>query len=156
VTVQFAGRFDDTRYSPLGEDERSFTTGSGSAGLLIRPAAANDALTIAVSLASTARYAAVEELFYYGPHPGNFAFEIGNPNLDPEHAFGLDLALRWRSARASGEISYFRNDISKYVFRRPVTQEEFEERQPEFTERFPSRGIGEASVDTQNRPLMDT
>jgi iron complex outermembrane receptor protein len=82
-------------------------------------------------------------LFYFGPHPGNFAFEIGNPNLDPEHAFGFDVSLRWRSARASGEITYFRNDISDYVFTAPVTEEDFASRAEEFAERFPGRGIGE-------------
>ena len=30
-------------------------------------------VTIAVSLARSARYPALEELFYFGPHPGNFA-----------------------------------------------------------------------------------
>ena len=79
VTVQFAGRVDNTRYSPLGEDERTFTTGSGSAGLLFRPAAANDALTIAVSVARAARYAAVEELFYFGPHPGQLRVRNREP-----------------------------------------------------------------------------
>jgi iron complex outermembrane receptor protein len=141
VTVQVAGRFDNTRYSPLEENERTFTTGSGSAGLLLRPAAANDAVTIAVSVARASRYPAVEELFYFGPHPGNFAFEIGNPDLEPEHALGMDLALRWRSARASGEVTYFRNSINNFVFRRPVTAEEFEERIPELQERYPNREI---------------
>ncbi|MGE3844737.1 MAG: TonB-dependent receptor, partial [Vicinamibacterales bacterium] len=137
VTVQLGGRVDSARYAPLGEDERTFTTGSGSIGLLLRPQAAQDAVTVAVSLARSARYPALEELFYFGPHPGNFAFEIGNPDITPEHALGLDLSLRWRSARASGEITYFRNDIANYLFRRPVSEEEFEEREPEFAARFP-------------------
>ena len=143
VTVQFAGRVDHTKYEPFEEDERDFTSGSGSVGLLLRPAAADDRLTVAVSLARAARNPALEELFYFGPHPGNFAFEIGNPNLDPEHAFGFDVSLRWRSARASGEITYFRNDISDYVFTAPVTEEDFASRAEEFAERFPGRGIGE-------------
>jgi iron complex outermembrane receptor protein len=141
LTLQFGGRVDNSRYTPSGEAERTFTAGSGSAGLLLRPAAANDAVTVALSVARAARYPAIEELFYFGVHPGNFAFEIGNPTIEPEHALGVDLALRWRSARASGEISYFRNDISNYLFRRPVTPEEFEERAPEFAERFPAREI---------------
>ncbi len=121
VTFQFGARVDNSRYTPSGEPERRFTAGSGSAGLLLRPAAAHDAVTVALSVARAARYPAIEELFYFGVHPGNFAFEIGNPTIEPEHALGVDLALRWRSARASGEISYFRNDISNYLFRRPVT-----------------------------------
>lgn len=143
VTLQFGGRVDNARYAPAGEVERRFTTGSGSIGLLLRPRAAQDAVTVALSLARSARYPALEELFYFGPHPGNFAFEIGNPGISPEHALGLDLSLRWRSARASGEITYFRNDIRNYLFRRPVSEEEFEEREAEFAARFPGRSIGE-------------
>jgi iron complex outermembrane receptor protein len=143
LTFQFGGRVDRTNYEPNGEDERSFTSGSASAGLLFRPAAADDRVTVAVSIARAARNPALEELFYLGPHPGNFAFEIGNPNLDPEHAFGFDVSLRWRTPRASGEITYFRNDISDYLFRAPVTEEEFAARLDEFAARFPGRGIGQ-------------
>ncbi len=156
VTVQLGGRFDHAHYSPFEEDDRSFDSGSASAGLLFRPAAARDALTFVVSLARAARYPALEELFYYGPHPGNFAFEVGNPGLKPEHALGFDGGLRWRSARASGEITYFRNDISDYVFRNPLTAEEFEARLDEFAERFPGRGIGEeAGGDESEFPVVE-
>jgi iron complex outermembrane receptor protein len=125
VTFQFGGRLDHTTHEPAGEDSRDFTNGSGSVGLLWRPAAADDRLTLAISVARAARSPALEELFYYGPHPGNFAFEVGNPDLKSEHAFGFDLSLRWRSARASGEITYFRNDIRDFVFTAPLTEEEF-------------------------------
>ena len=91
MTFQFGGRVDHTSYQPNGEPERTFTTGSGSVGLLIRPAAADDRLTIALSAARAARSPALEELFYFGAHPGNFAFEVGNPDLDPEHALGFDV-----------------------------------------------------------------
>jgi iron complex outermembrane recepter protein len=155
LTFQFGGRVDHSRYEPNGETERSFTTGSGSVGLLLRPAAANDRVTLAVSLARAARYPALEELFYFGPHPGNFAFEVGNPDLNPEHALGFDIALRWRSARASGEVTYFRNNISDYVFRAPITQTEFEQRRPEFAARFPDRGIDEEPIDTEEFPIVE-
>jgi iron complex outermembrane receptor protein len=80
-------------------------------------------------------------LFYFGPHPGNFAFEIGNPDLEPEHALGFDASMRWRHARASGEITYFRNGISDFVFRRPLTFEELEDRLGEFEDRFQGRDL---------------
>jgi iron complex outermembrane receptor protein len=155
VTFQFGGRIDHTRYEPNGETDRSFTTGSGSVGLLLRPAAANDRLTVALSLARAARNPALEELFYFGPHPGNFAFEVGNPDLNPEHALGFDIALRWRSARASGEVTYFRNDISDYVFRAPISEDEFRARLPEFADRFPGRGIGEEPIATDEFPIVE-
>jgi len=140
-TVQFGGRVDNTRYTPVGEDERSFTSGSGSVGFLFTPAAATEHLTFAVSLARAARNPALEELFYFGPHPGNFAFEVGNPDLAPEHALGFDLSMRWRHARASGEVTYFRNDISNFVFRRPITVDELDDRLGEFEDRFPGREL---------------
>lgn len=155
VTFQFGGRVDHSRYEPNGETNRSFTTGSGSVGLLLRPAAANDHVTFAFSLARAARYPALEELFYFGPHPGNFAFEVGNPDLNPEHALGFDIALRWRSARASGEVTYFRNDISDYVFRAPMSDEDFQNRLPEFADRFPGRGIGETPISLDEFPIVE-
>ena len=141
LTFQAGGRVDHIRYSPVEESERSFTSGSGSLGLLVRPAAANDRLTLAVSLARAARNPALEELFYFGPHPGNFAFEVGNPDLGPEHAIGFDVYMRWRGARASGEVTYFRNSIQNFVFRSPLTAAQLEDRLDEFATRFPSRDL---------------
>jgi iron complex outermembrane recepter protein len=139
VTLQFGARVDHTAYEPAGEPERTFTNGSASTGVLLRPAAADDRVTIAASLARAARPPALEEMFFYGVHHGNFALEVGNPNLQSEHAFGADLSLRWRTPRASGEVTYFRNDISDYIFRRNMDHEEFEERRDEFTARFGGR-----------------
>jgi iron complex outermembrane receptor protein len=147
VSIQLGGRVDHTRYEPAGEAERRFTSGSGSVGLLFTPPAAKERLTVAVSLARAARNPAIEELFYLGPHPGNFAFEIGNPGLEPEHALGFDLSVRWRGARASGEVTYFRNDVRRYVFRAPVSVADFFSRGDEIGDRFPGRVIDEAALD---------
>jgi iron complex outermembrane receptor protein len=129
VTFQFGGRVNHAAFDPDGGlPSRSFTDVSGSVGLLFRPEAARDRLTVAVSLARAARNPALEELYFFGPHPGNFAFEVGNAALESEKAIGFDLALRWRSTRVSGEIGYFRNSIDEYIFRNPLTEEEFDER----------------------------
>ena len=139
VTVQFGGRVDRNRYAPLGEEERDFTSASGSLGLLFRPAAAADRLTIAASLAHAARPPALEELYFFGVHHGNFALEVGNPDLKSERALGFDLSLRVRGSRASGEVTFFRNDIRDFIFRREFDEEEFEAREDEFIERFGGR-----------------
>jgi iron complex outermembrane recepter protein len=73
ATFQFGGRVDHARFAPAGETGRRFTNASASVGLLLQPAAARDALTIAVSLARTARHPALEEMFFFGNHHGNFA-----------------------------------------------------------------------------------
>jgi iron complex outermembrane receptor protein len=139
VTMQFGGRVDRTTFAPLGEPRRAFTNGSGSVGLLLRPAAANDSVTIALSVARAARNPALEELFFFGRHHGNFAIEVGDPRLGSEHALGVDLSLRWRGPRASGEVTWFRNSISDFIFRRQIGHEEFEAREDEFIARHGGR-----------------
>jgi iron complex outermembrane receptor protein len=141
VTFQFGGRIERADFEPANEPTRDFTSASGSVGLLVRPAAANDAVTIALSAARATRNPALEELFFFGPHHGNFAFEIGNPDLESEKALGFDASLRWRVPRASGEVTFFRNDVADFVFRRELTEDEFEEREDEFQARFPDRAI---------------
>ena len=138
VTFQFGGRFDHTSFEPASTTlpSRTFSEFSGSMGLLFTPAAANDNFVIALSLARAARNPALEELYFFGPHPGNFAFEIGNPSLASERAIGLDVSLRARSQRVRGELTFFTNRINDFIFRNPLTEEEFEAREEEFDERF--------------------
>jgi iron complex outermembrane recepter protein len=167
ATLQFGGRVNWASFSPEGGlPERDFTDGSGSVGVLFRPAAANDKLTFAVSVARSARNPALEELYFFGIHPGNFAFEIGNADLDSENALGFDASVRWRHKQVGGEITYFYNRIDDYIFRNPLSQEEFEERFPgEDPEEFPvqefvaadSRLQGvEAHADIQIAPSLFT
>lgn len=125
ATLQFGGRLDHASYTPEGGlPARDFTEFSGSVGLLLKPQAANDNLVVALNVARAARYPALEELYYFGPHPGNLAFEIGNPNLEAEHALGFDVSLRGRGSRFEAEVSLFRNDISNYIFREPTGEVE--------------------------------
>jgi iron complex outermembrane receptor protein len=128
-TLQFGARLNHATFRPEGGlPDRDFTDGSGSVGLLYRPAAANDRLTFALSLAHASRNPALEELYFFGPHSGNFAFEIGNPSLDSERALGVDASVRWQSGRFTGEFTYFRNNIDDYIFRNPISEEEFHAR----------------------------
>ena len=136
-TLQFGGRVDRTSFFPQsGLSERTFTNYSTSVGALIRPQAANDNFVVALSLARASRNPALEELFFFGQHTGNLAFEIGNPSLDSERALGFDVSLRARSKRVQGELTVFRNDMKDFIFRNPLSDEEFEAREAEFDERF--------------------
>jgi iron complex outermembrane receptor protein len=118
MTFQFGGRVERAAFSPEGGlPDRDFTNFSGSVGLLVRP---TETTTIAFSVARAARNPALEELYFNGPHPGNFAFEIGNPELESEKAVGFDASFRWRLSRASGEVTYFFNDVNDYIFRLPT------------------------------------
>jgi iron complex outermembrane receptor protein len=145
ATLQFGARGDHTSFSPEGGlSERTFNEFSGSIGMLLRPAAANDQFVFALNLARAARNPALEELYYFGNHAGNFAFEIGNPNLPSERGFGLDVSLRGRAERFNGELTFFRNDISNFIFRNPLEDAEVLLRTPEFNTRFGSSGAIDA------------
>lgn len=144
ATLQFGGRVDRAEYAPKSIlPARDFTEWSGSLGLLIQPEAANDNFVIAASLARAARPPALEELYFFGPHPGNLSFEIGNPDLEAERGLGFDVSLRGRSSRFEAELTFFRNDITNYVFRNPVSEAEFEAREEELDTRF---GVVEEEV----------
>jgi iron complex outermembrane receptor protein len=114
--VQFGGRVERTNYDASFEDgsvARHFTGASGSVGLHtdIKGKGA-----FVVNLTGSSRAPALEELFNFGPHPGNLAFEIGNPDLELERSLGVDVSLRGRASRAHGEVNFFLYRISNFVF----------------------------------------
>ena len=92
---------------------RDFTGASGSFGIHA-DLTKQTAFVANVSVAS--RAPALEELYNFGPHIGNLAFEVGNPDLELERTTGLDLSLRGRSERASGELNFFTYGIDNFVF----------------------------------------
>ena len=155
VTLQFGGRVERASFSPdEGLPSRDFTNVSGSLGVLFRP---SDQTTVAVSLARAVRNPALEELYFFGPHAGNFSFEIGNPDLEAERALGVDVAFRWRLAHASGEVVYFRNRIDNFIFRSPTGEIEEDLPGEEDTREGPSsatrrsRSWSSAGVDVRCR-----
>jgi iron complex outermembrane receptor protein len=129
VSLQFGGRIDHTSFDPDasalpdrdGLLRRRFTELSGSAGLL---AHLRDDLALALNVARAARNPSLEELYNFGPHAGNFSFEIGNSLLDSEVGTGVDLSLRYRSPRLVAEASVFRNSIDDFIFAFPTGEVE--------------------------------
>jgi iron complex outermembrane receptor protein len=120
AAVQFGARLDHTTFDPDGAaiereglQKRDFTNVSGSLGFL---GYLRDDVTVALNLARAARNPSLEELYNLGAHVGNFAFEIGDPTLPTEIAYGADLSLRYRTARFSGEGTAFVNSIDKFIF----------------------------------------
>ena len=114
----------------------SFTEYSTSIGALYRPQEASDNLVVAVSIARAARNPALEEMYFFGNHAGNLTFEIGNPDLNSEKALGFDLSVRGRSSRMQTSVTVFRNRVDDFIFRNPLSDEEFAARADEFAARF--------------------
>jgi iron complex outermembrane receptor protein len=122
LSLQFGGRLDHTSFDPNGEaierpglPARDFTEFSGSVGVLGYLREAHD-LTVAVNFARAARNPSLEELYNLGPHPGNFAFEIGDPDLPTEIGYGFDVSLRYRGQRVAAEGTGFVNRIDHFIF----------------------------------------
>ena len=131
--LQFGGRVERTTYRPgvraLNEEhdhggeacgpaapdvrDRDFTGGSGSFGIHTDVGEHN---AFVANLTFASRAPALEELYNFGPHIGNLAFEIGNPNLELERTAGVDISFRSRVSRGSLEINGFMYHIDDFVF----------------------------------------
>ena len=132
VSIQFGGRVDHSSFNPDGAaaqrpdlPDRAFTNVSASVGAL---AYLRDDLTLALNLARAARNPSLEELYNFGAHVGNFAFEVGDPTLATEVANGADLSLRYRGNRLAGQATAFINVIGRFIF--PFQTGEVEEDLP--------------------------
>ena len=123
VSVQFGGRVETNRYRPEPSDlrgvlaDRTFTGFSGAAGLRIRTW--NGGAFVS-NYTHSYRAPTLEELYNLGPHRGNLAFEIGDPNLTRERTNGFDLGLRHSSKRLRFEANGFYYHIRDFVFLAPT------------------------------------
>lgn len=99
--------------------DRSFTGISAAAGTRIR--LARDVAAVA-NFSSSFRAPGLEELYNQGPHVGNLAFEIGNPELGGERSNGFDVSLRYAGDRVQGEANFFVYRIRDFIFAAPTGQ----------------------------------
>lgn len=117
IRLQFGGRLENNRYSPAGLAPRSFTGASASAGAWL-PLWRDGALV--ANYIHSYRAPALEELYNFGPHPGNLAFEVGNPNLKREAAGGVEVSLRHQGRRLRAETNLFRYQMHDFVYFSPT------------------------------------
>jgi iron complex outermembrane receptor protein len=146
VKLQLGARIERNEYSPAereegehhhdeeeGEDHhdeeelevpeatpRDFTGVSGSMGLHV---GLTNTTALVGNFTRSYRAPALEELYNFGPHVGNLAFEVGNPDLSAEKTRGMDLSVRHQSQSFYGQVNFFYYDIEGFVF-------------PDFTDEF--------------------
>lgn len=133
VSFQLGARVERNSYEPGARDEegpgvpatrdREFTGVSASVGARVPFASGRGA--VVANFGSNYRAPALEELYNFGPHPGNLAFEIGNPELGNERSNGGELSLRYNDAGVHGEFNVFYYDLQDYIF--PARTGEIEE-----------------------------
>jgi iron complex outermembrane receptor protein/hemoglobin/transferrin/lactoferrin receptor protein len=95
--------------------ENTYTTLSGAVGASY---AFGDGVAVATNLSSGFRAPSIFELYASGVHGGVAAFQVGNPDLDPERSYSADLSLRVRRDRVTAEITGYVNAISNYIYLR--------------------------------------
>lgn len=123
VSFQLGGRLENNRYNPEPSEargvlpDRSFTGFSGAAGIRIGTWSGG---SLVANYSHSYRAPALEELYNLGPHPGNLAFEIGDPNLERELADGIDFGVRHSSKRVRFEANGFFYHIKNFIFLAPT------------------------------------
>jgi iron complex outermembrane receptor protein len=120
---QFGLRYENQDADAVGEAplSRSFDGLSGSAGLVWN---GSSGFGVALTGARSVKLPNAEELYSNGPHIATRAFEIGDPDLDKETSYGVDLSLRQRSGRFTGELSLFGTWFDDYIFEELTGEEE--------------------------------
>ncbi len=116
--LQLGARYDyqssDSSTNPaFGPGQsRDFGAFSASAGIIYNP---TEDYAVSLSLAYTQRPPTYVELYADGPHLATSVFEIGDPSLNKEEAFSIDLALRKKTGRVTGAISGFYYRFTDFV-----------------------------------------
>ncbi len=154
--IQLGGRVDHTRYDvePTTDPvrtNRDFTGFSGAAGVHV-PTWTGGAFVL--NYTHSYRSPALEELYNFGPHPGNQAFEIGDSNLKRELTDGVDFAIRHETPRLRGEFNVFYYHVQDFVFLAPTGEIEDDLIEAEYLQ-ADSRFLGaEASLDARLHPSI--
>ncbi len=157
ASVQFGGRLENNRYTPTETAQRgilpsrSFTGFSGAIGIRV-PTWTGGAFV--ANYSHSYRAPSLEELYNDGPHPGNLAFEIGDPNLKRELGNGLDFGLRHSSNRLRFEANGFYYHISDFVFLAPTGAVEEDLIVAEYRQGATRYAGTEARLDAQLHPAV--
>ncbi len=121
ITVSFGSRLDVRTVEAVPNDrttdsdqlDNTYTTLSGAVGASY---AFGDGIAVATNLSSGFRAPSIFELYASGVHGGVAAFQVGNPNLEPERSYSADLSLRVRRDRLTAEVTGYVNAIQDYIY----------------------------------------
>ena len=121
ITISFGSRLDvrtveavpNDRTTDADQLDNTYTTLSGAVGASY---AFGDGVAIATNLSSGFRAPSIFELYASGVHGGVAAFQVGNPDLEPERSYSADLSLRVRRDRVTAEVTGYVSAIQDYIY----------------------------------------
>lgn len=73
-------------------------------------------ISLALTAARSQKIPSLEELFSDGPHAATFAYEVGNPELEPETAHSLDATLHFNKGLFRVEAAAFLNLFDGFIY----------------------------------------
>jgi iron complex outermembrane receptor protein len=122
--VRYDARSVDVKANPdlnVAAQTRDYSAVTGTAGLVYRAGAP---LAFAFNVGRGWRAPTAFELFADGVHEGTVRYEVGDADMRPEVSLNVDLAVRYASHRAQGELSVFQNKINRYIYLSPTGQQD--------------------------------
>ena len=96
---------------PPDPRDRQFLAASASVGMHVDLGSSS---AVVANFTHSHRIPALEELYNFGPHLGNF--EIGRPDLEAETMRGLEVSFRQRVGRVQGEANFYVYGIDNFIF----------------------------------------
>ncbi len=77
-------------------------------------------LSFRVNLGKGFRTPMAHELASHGVNYHQFSYQIGDPNINPEVSWQLDMGLSWQHAKATISFSPFVNNFTNYIYLNPT------------------------------------
>lgn len=116
VDIQLGARYDNRNITVIDNLNKSFNSFNGAFGIKLD---LFKQITTRLNLATGFRAPNLAELTSNGSHEGTNRFEIGNPNLDNEQNFQIDLALEFKNEHIEFFANAFYNKVNNYIFLSP-------------------------------------
>ncbi len=91
---------------------RQFATWSASASVF---RSVSDSWRAGVAISRSARHPTIEELYSRGPHLAAYSYEVGNPELDAETGWGVELIGHVSTGNLQAMASAFRYVLDDYI-----------------------------------------
>lgn len=143
------GEFTKVEAQTLGI-ERDYDTFSGALGLVYEGV---EGVRIGINGSRAERAPSAEELFSDGPHIATQAFEIGDPDLRTERAWGLEAYARGKIGAGTFNLTAYRQWFDNYIFLEETGEEEDDLPVFEYLQQDADFWGVEAEV---NYPVVDT
>ena len=116
LIYDFGFRIEPQSVTPAassGYVARNFLPVSGSVSGLWKVDSSND---LSLAFTESQRGAQAQELYVNGVHHATRAFEIGNPNLNMETSFNLELGYTFKQDWVDAQFNLFNNWVNDYIY----------------------------------------